>query len=71
MGYFYWCVALGNLFGGLLSGVMYAHFGPTGIDRPDLMWIIFAALAFGSTLLLGAYNAWIERSHQRTGGAPE
>ena len=45
MGYFYWCVALGNLFGGLLSGVSYGYFGPNGIDRPDGMWVLFAFLA--------------------------
>ena len=38
-------VALGNLFGGLLSGVMYQYFGPRGIDRPDIMWVSFALLA--------------------------
>ncbi|MGD8306935.1 MAG: MFS transporter, partial [Ignavibacteria bacterium] len=26
MGYFYWCVALGNLFGGILSGQLYAAY---------------------------------------------
>jgi proton-dependent oligopeptide transporter, POT family len=66
MGYFYWCVALGNLFGGLLSGVMYERFGPTGLDRPDIMWIIFAALAVSTAVLLALYNAWIKRSPARS-----
>ena len=35
MGYFYLCVALGNLFGGLLSGTAYQYLGPRGLDRPD------------------------------------
>jgi len=65
MGYFYWCVALGNLFGGLLSGISYQHFGPKGIDRPDIMWIIFAALSLVSALLLAGYNAWINRLKAR------
>ena len=56
MGYFYWCVALGNLFGGLLSGVTYQHFGPQGIDRPGFMWVIFAALAVTTTISLIIYN---------------
>ena len=56
MGYFYWCVALGNLFGGLLSGVAYQHFGPSGVDRPDTMWIIFAALAATTAISLIVYN---------------
>jgi len=59
MGYFYWCVALGNLFGGLLSGVMYQNFGPHGMDRPDLMWIIFSVLAATTAIALVAYNRWI------------
>lgn len=63
MGYFYWCVALGNLFGGLLSGELYQHFGPAergGVDRPDVMWLIFAALALVSAVLLWFYNRWVK-----------
>jgi dipeptide/tripeptide permease len=62
MGYFYWCVALGNLFGGLISGGAYQHFGPAergGIDQPNTMWIIFAALALLSAVLLWLYNRWV------------
>jgi len=62
MGYFYWCVALGNLFGGLLSGVSYQYFGPKGIDRPDIMWVIFAALAGVTAVLLAIYNRVIRRT---------
>jgi len=56
MGYFYWCVALGNLFGGLLSGVAYQHFGPRGIDNPDAMWVLFAGLAATTAVGLIFYN---------------
>jgi len=62
MGYFYWCVALGNLFGGLLSGMTYQHFGPVergGVDNPDAMWLIFAGLALLSAILLWGYNRWL------------
>jgi len=40
MGYFYWCVALGHLFGGLLSGMAYQHFGPKGVwpASPRCRW---------------------------------
>ncbi|MBD3220671.1 MFS transporter [bacterium] len=61
MGYFYWCVALGNLFGGLLSGITYQHFGPVergGIDEPNVMWAIFAGLALLSAVLLWLFNRW-------------
>jgi dipeptide/tripeptide permease len=65
MGYFYWCVALGNLFGGLLSGVMYQHFGPHGIDRPGQMWIVFALLAAITAIALVAYHRWVLRATPR------
>jgi dipeptide/tripeptide permease len=61
MGYFYWCVALGNLFGGLLSGVMYQYFGPKGIDRPNIMWVAFAVLAAVTAGALAVYNRWVQR----------
>jgi MFS family permease len=67
MGYFYWCVALGNLFGGLLSGGLYQHFGPAergGVDNTNLMWIIFAALAMVSVVLLSVYDRWIKAHPQ-------
>jgi dipeptide/tripeptide permease len=56
MGYFYWCVALGNLFGGLLSGVAYQHFGPQGVDQPGAMWVLFAGLAVITAIGLVVYN---------------
>lgn len=58
MGYFYWCVALGNLFGGLLSGQLYAAFA-RDMNRPDLMWLIFALLALFTALLIYAYDRLI------------
>ncbi len=56
MGYFYWCVALGNLFGGLLSGITYQYFGPHGIDKPGTMWVFFAVLAVTTAIGLIIYN---------------
>jgi len=55
MGYFYWCVALGNLFGGILSGQLYAAFA-RDMQRPDLMWIIFTILALVTALLIYLYD---------------
>ncbi len=55
MGYFYWCVALGNLFGGILSGQMYAAFA-RDMQRPDLMWLIFAILATVTAFLIYLYD---------------
>ncbi len=59
MGYFYWCVALGNLFGGLLSGLAYQHYGPHGIDQPNQMWLLFAALAGITAVSLVIYHRWM------------
>jgi POT family proton-dependent oligopeptide transporter len=56
MGYFYWSVALGNLFGGLLSGMAYQYFGPLGTDQPDTMWMLFAMLAALTSISLVVYN---------------
>ena len=69
MGYFYWCVALGNLFGGLLSGSLYQHYGPAergGTDNTGAMWVIFAGLALASVVLLSLYDRWI-KGHPQAG----
>ncbi len=59
MGYFYWCVALGNLFGGILSGQLYGKFGVDGIQRPEYMWAIFAVLSALSALAVLLYDRLI------------
>jgi dipeptide/tripeptide permease len=58
MGYFYWCVALGNLFGGILSGQFYALFA-RDMQRPDLMWLTFALIALGTAMLVWLYNRFV------------
>lgn len=58
MGYFYWCVALGHLFGGVLSGQLYAAFA-RDMQRPDFMWLIFAVLALVSALLILGYDRMV------------
>ncbi|MEE9431851.1 MAG: MFS transporter, partial [Melioribacteraceae bacterium] len=60
MGYFYWCVALGNLFGGILSGQLYGAFA-RDMQRPDLMWLVFAIIALGSAVLVFMYDRFILR----------
>ena len=64
MGYFYWCVALGNLFGGIVSGQAYGHFGPKGVDDPQKMWWIFSGLALITAIGLALYNRWVMRQDQ-------
>jgi dipeptide/tripeptide permease len=66
MGYFYWCVALGNLFGGILSGQMYAAFA-RDMQRPDLMWLIFALLALLTAILIYAYDKLIIKKTTQSG----
>ena len=56
MGYFYWCTALGNLFGGILSGQTYEYFGPAGIDDPEPLWWIYAGVALLTAVGLVVYN---------------
>ncbi|MAT58348.1 MAG: MFS transporter [Ignavibacteriae bacterium] len=58
MGYFYWCVALGNLFGGILSGQLYGLFA-RDMQRPDLMWMIFALIGLGTAVLVYFYDKFV------------
>ena len=60
MGYFYWCVALGNLFGGILSGQMYATFA-RDLDRPDIMWGIFAGLSVLTAFLIYGFDRMLKK----------
>lgn len=67
MGYFYLCVALGNLFGGLLSGVAYQGLGKKGMDRPDLLWLLITGLCAGSGVLLWLYDRWMRGRSELAG----
>ena len=57
MGYYFVAVALGNLFGGVLSGTLYGSLARDR-GRPDLMWLVFAVLSFATALALGIYNRY-------------
>lgn len=58
MGYYFVSIALGNLFGGLLSGQTYGTFAnrETGMGRPDIMWMIFAGIAVITASALWAFD---------------
>ncbi len=58
MGYFYWCVALGNLFGGILSGQLYGAFA-RDMQRPDLMWLVFALIGLLTAVLIFFYDKFV------------
>ena len=53
-------IALGNLFGGILSGQLYAAFA-RDMQRPDLMWLVFALIALGTAVLVFLYDRFILR----------
>ena len=55
MGYYMWCNALGNLFGGILSGRMYGWLA-RDLGRPDLMWLSFGGLSIFCAVLLFGYH---------------
>jgi len=55
MGYYFVSMALGNLFGGILSGQMYGKLA-RDLQRPDLMWFGFASLMVLTALIFLLYN---------------
>jgi dipeptide/tripeptide permease len=57
MGYYFVAVALGNLFGGILSGQLYGSLA-RDMQRPDLMWIVFGVLMFLTALIFLIYNRY-------------
>lgn len=58
MGYYMWCTALGNLFGGILSGRMYGWLA-RDLGRPDIMWIVFAGLSILCAFTIFIYHRTI------------
>ena len=60
MGYYFWAMALGNLFGGLLSGQLYGRLA-RDLQRPDIMWIIFGILGLITALALVLYDRLVIR----------
>ena len=55
MGYYFVSIALGNLFGGILSGWGYEELA-RGRNNPELMWILFGAIGFATALALWLFN---------------
>lgn len=66
MGYFYLCVALGNLFGGLLSGAVYQHFGKRGTDQPHHLFVVIAALSVLTATLLWLYDRYLRTQRSQS-----
>jgi len=55
MGYYFVSMALGNLFGGILSGQAYGHFA-RDMERPDIMWALFGVLMAATGVIFLLYN---------------
>jgi biotin transporter BioY len=55
MGYYFVAMALGYLFGGILSGQLYGKLA-RDMQRPDLLWFVFAILVFGTAFVFLLYN---------------
>lgn len=58
MGYYFVSIALGNLFGGILSGWGYEELA-RGKDNPELMWLLFGAIGFATALAFMLYNKYV------------
>ena len=55
MGYYFVAIALGNLFGGILSGELYGKLA-RDMQRPDLMWLTFGGLMLLTAVVFMIYN---------------
>ncbi|MCX6600708.1 MAG: MFS transporter [bacterium] len=58
MGFYFWCVALGNIFGGRLSGELYGSLARDA-GRPDIMWMIFGGLGLVTAVVMILYDRLI------------
>jgi len=55
MGYYFVSVALGNLFGGILSGQLMGKL-VRDMGRPDLMWFTFGGIMLATAIVFLIYN---------------
>jgi dipeptide/tripeptide permease len=62
MGYYFVAVALGNLFGGILSGQLYGKLA-RDMQRPDLMWLCFGGIMLGTAIVFMLYNKFALPRH--------
>ena len=70
MGYYMWCTALGNLFGGILSGRLYGWLA-RDLGRPDIMWVVFAGFSVLCAILLFIYHKTVGVKIEREAAAAE
>jgi len=55
MGYYFVSIALGNLFGGIISGWGYQEIA-RGANNPALMWVLFGGIGFLTAAALLVFN---------------
>lgn len=66
MGYYFVAVALGNLFGGILSGQLSGKLA-RDMHRPDLMWLAFGGIMLLTAIVFMLYNKFaLPRSSAHT-----
>jgi len=58
MGYYFVAIALGNLFGGIISGLGYQKLA-LDMNRPDIMWWMFGGIGFATAVGLMLYNKFV------------
>lgn len=58
MGYYFWAIALGYIFGGRLSGELYGSLA-RDLGRPDIMWMIFGGLGLLTAIVLVLFDRLI------------
>jgi len=63
MGYYFVSLALGNLFGGLLSGWLYETFA-IGLNQPMMMWSIIAMLGACTCMALLVFSKTMQKDLQ-------
>ncbi len=63
MGYYFVAVALGNLFGGILSGQLYGKLARDA-QRPDLMWLAFGGIMLLTAVVFLLYNKFALPKHK-------
>ena len=68
MGYYFVSIALGNLFGGILSGQMYGHYG-RDLKEPGTMWLIFGGIGIFTALSLVLYDRLVVRRLPQDGSS--
>ncbi len=70
MGYYFVAVALGNLFGGILSGEMYERL-VRDRQRPDLLWLFFGAIMFATAIIFLLYDKFALPRHRSGSLTPD